>query len=141
MNCSIPVFHVLHYLLEFTQIHVHWVNHPIHPISSSVTPFTFFPQSFPASESFPMSRLFLSGSQSIGASASVFPINIQGWFPLGLIGLISLLSKGLSRVFSNITIWKHQFFGAEPSLWYNSHICTWLLYYKHENAWLLAWVY
>ena len=68
MDCSKPVFPVLHYLLEFAQIHVHWVNHAIQPVSSSVTPFTSFPQSFPASESFPMSQLFLSGGQSIGAS-------------------------------------------------------------------------
>ena len=72
-----------------------------HPtISSSVIPFSSCTQSFPASGSFPMSQLFTSGSQSIGASASVLPVNIQGWFPLGLTGLISLLSKGLSRVFS-----------------------------------------
>ena len=65
----------------------------------------------------------------IGASASpsVLPINIQGWFPLGLVGVISLLSKGFSRVFSSTTVWKHQFFSAQPSLWSNSHICTWLL--------------
>ena len=67
--------------------------------------------------------------QNIGASASasVLPMNIQGWFLLGLIGLISLLSKGLWRVFSSTTVWKHQFFGSQPSLWSNSHICTWLL--------------
>ena len=76
-----------------------------------------------------MSQFFTSGSQSIGvsASASVFPVNIQDWFPLGLTGLISLLSKGLSRVFSNTTIQKHQFFSAQLSLWSNSHIHTWLL--------------
>ena len=95
-------------------------------MSSSAAPFSSCPQSFPASGSFPMSQLFPSGGQSIGASASVLPVNIQGWFPLGLTGLISLLSKGLSRVLSNTTIWKHQFFGAQP-LWSNSHICTWLL--------------
>ena len=78
-------------------------------ISSSVSPFSSCPQSFPASGSFPMSWLFIQGSQSIGASASVFPMNIQGWFPLALMGLISLLSKRLSRVFSSITVWKHQF--------------------------------
>ena len=83
-------------------------------ISSSVVPFSSYLQSFPASGSFPMSWLFASGGQSIGASASalVLPMNIQGWFPFGLTGLISLLSKGLSRVFSNTTVWKHQFFGA-----------------------------
>ena len=98
-----------------------------HPtIWSSVTTFSSCPQSFPASGSFPTTQFFTSGGLSIRASASVFPVNIQGWFPLGLVGLISLLSKGLSRVFSSTTIWKHQFFGAQPSLWSNSHICTWL---------------
>ena len=95
-----------------------------HPtISSSVAPFSSCPQSFPASGSFPMSQFFPSGGQTIGASAlaSVLPVNIQDWFPLGLTSLISLLSKGLSRVFSSTTIWKHQFFGAQPSLWSNSH--------------------
>ena len=98
-------------------------------ISSSVTPFSSCPQSFPASGSFPMSQLFTLGGQSIGisASASVLPMNIQGWFPLGLTGWISLLSKGLSRVFSNTTIQKHQSFSAQPSLWSRSHIHTWLL--------------
>ena len=85
------------------------------------------PSIFPASESFPMSWHFTSGSQSIGASASVLPMNIQDWFPLGLTGLISLLSKGLSRVFSNITVQKHQFFSTQLSLWSNSHIHIWLL--------------
>ena len=99
-----------------------------HPtISSSVIPFSFHLQSFPASESFQMSQFFASGGQSIGASASVLPINIQDWFPLGWTGLISLLSKRLSRVFSNTTVQKHQFFSAQLSLWSNSHICTWLL--------------
>ena len=98
-----------------------------HPtISSSDIPFSC-PQSFPASGSFPMSRLFTSGGQSIGTSASVLPMNIQGWFPLGLTGWISLLSKGLSRVFSNTTVRKHRFFHAKPSFWSNSYIRTWLL--------------
>ena len=93
------------------------------------SPFSSRPQSFPASGSFPMNQLFASGGQSIGTSAlaSVLPMNIQGWFPLGLCGLISLQSKGLSRVFSNTIVQKHQFFGAQPSLWSNSHIHTWLL--------------
>ena len=73
-----------------------------------------------------MSRLFSSGGQSIGASASVHLLNIQCWFPLGLINLISLLSKGLPRVFSSTTIWKHQFFSVQPSFMFHSHICTWL---------------
>ena len=91
-------------------------------------PFSSWPQSFPALGSFPVSQLFTSGGQSIGASASasVFPVNIQGWFPLGQTGLISLFSKGLSRVFSNTSVWNHHFFGAQPSLWCNCHICTWL---------------
>ena len=98
-------------------------------VSSSVVPFFSCPQSSPPSESFPMSWHFTSGGQSIGASASasVLPMNIQGWIPLGLTGFISLLSKGLSRVFSSTTVQKHQFSGAQPSLWSNSHICTWLL--------------
>ena len=87
-----------------------------HPtISSSVSPFFSCPQSFPASGSFPMSRLFTSGGHTIGASASVLPMNIQGWFPLGLTGLISLQSKGLSRIFSNTTVQKHEFFSIPPS--------------------------
>ena len=99
-------------------------NHFIicHPLSSHL-------QSFPASGSFPVSLFFESGGQSIGASASasVLPMNIQDWFPLGLTGLISLQSKELSRVFSNTTVQKHQFFGAQLSLWSHSHIHTWLL--------------
>ena len=100
-----------------------------HPtISSSVVPFSCL-QSIPAAGSFLMSQLFASGGQSIGASASasVPPMNIQGWFPLGLTGLISLQSKDLSRVFSNITVQKHQFFGNQPSLWFSSYIQTWVL--------------
>ena len=103
------------------------VSHPT--ISSFVAPFPYCPEPFPASGSFPMSQLFPSGGQRTGASASesVFPVNIQDWVPLGLIGLISLLSKGLPRVFSSTTIQKYQFFSAQPSLWSNSHIHTWPL--------------
>ena len=92
-----------------------WWCHPT--ISSSVTLFFSCPKSSPASGSFLMSQLFASGSQSIGASAlaSVFPMDIQGWLPWGLVGFISLLSKGLSRVFSSTTVWKHQFFSTQPS--------------------------
>ena len=92
-------------------------------------PFLLLPSAFPESGSFPMSQLFLSGGQSIGvsASASVLPMNIQGWFPLGWTGWISLQSKGPSRVFSNTTVQKHQFFGAQPSSQSNSHMHTWLL--------------
>ena len=128
MDYSIPGFLVLHHFLEFTQIHVLWVmmqsNHLIlcHPL-------LLLSSSFPASGSFPMSWLFASGHQSIGTSALalVLPVNIQDWFPLGLTSLISLLSKGLSRVFSSTTIWKHQFFGTQHTLWFNSHIPKWLL--------------
>ena len=102
-----------------------WWCHPT--ISFSVVPFSSSLQSFPASGSFPMSQFFASGGQSIEASASVFKMNIQDWFPLGLPGLISLLSKGLSRVFSSTTVRKHQFFGIQPPLWSNSHIHTRLL--------------
>ena len=93
-----------------------WWCHPT--ISSSVGPFFSHLQYFPASGSFPMSRFFASGSQSTGvsASASVLPMNIQDWFPLGFTGWISLQSKGVSRVFSNTTVQKHQFFGAQLSL-------------------------
>ena len=100
-----------------------------HPtISSSAIPFFFCLQPFPASGSFPMSHL-LWGGPRIGASASesVLPMNIQGWFLLRLTGLISLLFKGLSRVFSSTTAWKHQFVGTQSSLWASSHILTWLL--------------
>ena len=104
-----------------------WSCHPT--ISSSVIPFSSCLQSFPVSGSFPVNWLFPSDGRSIGASASapVLSMNIQHWFPLGLAGLISLQSKELSIVFSNTTIHKHQFFGAQPSLWSNSHIHAWLL--------------
>ena len=101
-----------------------------HPtISSSVIPFSSCPQSFPASGSFQMSQLFVSGGQSIAvsASASKLPMNIQDWSPLGWTGWISLQSKGLSRVFSNTTVQKHQFFGSQTSSQSNSHIHTWPL--------------
>ena len=106
-----------------------------HPtISSSVVPFFSCLQSFPTSGSFLISQLFSSGGQSIGvsASASVLPMNIQDWFPLGWTAWISLQSKGLSRDFSNITVQKHQFFSVQFSLQPNSHIHTWLL----EKPWL-----
>ena len=113
MNHSTPSLPVHHQLSEFTQIQVQWVSdaiQPSHPLSS--------PQSFPASGSFQMSQLFASCGQSIrvSASASVLPMNIQDWSPLGWTGWISLQSKGLSRVFSNIIVQKHQFFSAHLSL-------------------------
>ena len=102
-----------------------------HPtISSSAVPFFSCLQSFPAAGSFPMNRLFTSGGQSIGASvsASVLPMNIQGWFPLGWTGLISLLSKRISRVFFSTTVQKHQYFSAQLSSQSNIHIHIWLIW-------------
>ena len=119
MDCSMPSFPVHHQLPELTQIHVHGFGDAIQPSHPLLSP---SPPTFNLSQhqagSFQMSQLFPSGGQSIGvsASASVLPMNIQDWFPLGLTGLISLQSKGLLRVFSNTTIQKHQFFGAQLSL-------------------------
>ena len=126
-NCSTPGFSVLHYLPECAQTNVHcqW-GHPT--ISSSDAFFSLCPKSFPALGSFTMSQLFASGGQSIGASASslFLPMNIQDWFPLEWTGWVSSQSKGLTRVFSSTTAQKREFFSAQPSLWSNSHICTWL---------------
>ena len=112
MDHSIPGLPVHHQLPESTQTHVHWVGDA--NISSSVVPFSSCPQSFPASGSLQMSQLFASGGQSIGvsASASVLPMNTQDWSALGWTGWISLQCKGLSRVFSNIIVKKHQVFGT-----------------------------
>ena len=127
VDWGMPGFPVLHYfrVCSISGSLSPWC-HPI--ISSSVVPFSSCLQSFLASGSFLMSQLFALGGQSIGASASasVLPMNIQDWIPLGLTGLISLHSKGLSRVFSNTTVPKHQFFGVQPSLWFNSQNHTWL---------------
>ena len=122
---GLPVHHQLQSLLKLMSIEsVMSSTHLILccPLSSRL-------QSFPASGSFSMSQLFASGGQSIGVSAltSVLPMDIWGWFPLGWTGWISLQSKGLSRVFSNTTVQKHQFFDAQISLKSNSHIHTWLL--------------
>ena len=117
MHSSTPGFPVLYNLLQFAQTRVHWVDDAIQPV-----PFSSRLHSFPASGSFPISQLFASGGQSIGASASasVLPMNIQGWFSLWLTSLSSLLSKELWRFFSSTTVLKHQFFSAQPSLWSNS---------------------
>ena len=125
MDCSMPSFTMSWSLLKFMSIELKMLS----KISSSAITFSFYLQSFPASGSFPVSWLFTSGGQNIGASvpASVLPMNSQSWFPLGLTVWISLLSKGLSRVFSSTTVWKYQFWGAQPSLWSNSHIYRWLL--------------
>ena len=106
------------------------LNQWCHPtISSSVVPFDSCPQSLPASGSFPMSQHFTWGGQGIGVSgsASVLPVNTQDWSPLGWTGWISLQSKRFSRLFSNTTVQKHQFFGAQLSSPSNSHIHTWPL--------------
>ena len=127
MDCNTSGFPVLYHLLEFAQTHVRWVSDtiPSHPLSFPSPP------AFNLSQlgSFPMSQLFASGGQSIRASASesVFSMNIQDRFSLGLSGLTSLLCKELSRVFSKTTVWNHQFFSTQLSLWSNSQICTWLL--------------
>ena len=117
MNHIMPGLPVHYQLPQFTRTHVHRVGDATQP-SHPVVPFSSCPQSLPASGSFPVSQLFTSGGQSIGvsASASFLPMNIQGWFPLGWTGWISLQSKGLSRVISNTTVQKHQFFGAQLSL-------------------------
>ena len=129
MDCSTPGFPVHHQLLELAQTHIHWVSDAIQPSHSLSSPSPPNFSLFLASGSFQMSQFFASGGQSIGvsASASVLPVNIQDSFLLGWTGWISLESKGLSRVFSNNTVQKHQFFSAQLSLWSNSHIHTWLL--------------
>ena len=138
-DCSMPGLPVHYQLLELAPIHIHRVGDAIQPSHRlSVILFSSCLQSFPASGSFPKSRLFASGGQSVrasaSASASVLPVNIQGWFPLGLTGLISLLSKELSRVFSSTIIQKNQFFSAQPCSWPNSHIHTWPL--ERPQLWL-----
>ena len=117
-DCSTPGLPVHHQLPELTQNSCPLSQWCYPTISSSVVPFSSHLQSFPASVSFPMSQFFTSGGQSIGgsASASVIPMNIQDWSPLGWTGLMSLQSKGLSKVFSSTTIQKHQFFGTQLSL-------------------------
>ena len=128
VDCSTPGLPVHCRLLGVTQTHVCWVSDAIQP-SHPIIPFASCLQSFPASGSFLVSQFFESGGQSIGvsASASVLTMNIQDWFHLRWTGWISLQSKGLSRVFSNTTVQKHQFFSAQLSLQSNSHIHIWLL--------------
>ena len=128
MDWSTPDFPVLHYLLSLLKF---MSSELVMPSNHLILchPLLLQPPIFPSITSFPRSQFFVSGGQSIGVSAltSVLPMNIQGWFPLGLTGLISLQSKGLSRVFSNTRVQKHQFFGAQPSLWSSCHIHTWPL--------------
>ena len=128
MDCSTPGFHVLHYLLELAQTHVHWVSDAIqsaHPLLSLLLLLSIFPRI----------RVFSSESALhirwpmywTSASASVCSMTIQGWFPLGLTCLVFFAVQELSRVFSSTTVQKYQFFSAQPSSWSNSHIYTWLL--------------
>ena len=125
IDCSSPGFPVLHYFPDCAKPHV---TESVIPFNHLILcqPLSSCPQSFQALASFSKSWLSTSGGQNIRASASVLPMNIQDWFPLGLNGLI-LLSKELPRVFSSTTLWKHQFLGSQISLWSNSHIHTWLL--------------
>ena len=124
MDCSTPGFPILHHLPELAQTHVHWVGdaiQPSHPLLAPSTPALNFSQH---------QGLFqwVSYSHQVATGlASALPMNIQASFPMGLTGLISLQSKELSRVFSNTTVQKHQFFGPQPPLWSNPHIHTWLL--------------
>ena len=124
MNCSKPGFPVLHHLPELAQTHVHWVSdakQPSHPLS----PPSLSALSLSQHQGlFQRIVFFSAGGQSIKASAPVLLMNIQGWFPLGLTELISLLSKRLSRVFSRNTVRKHYLFSTQPSFWSNSHIPT-----------------
>ena len=127
MNCSTPGLPIHYQLPEFTQTHVHRVSdaiQPSHPLSSPSPP---APNPSQHQGFFPMSQIFAWGGQSIGVSAlaSVLSMNTQGWSPLGWTGWTSLQSKGLSRVFSNTTVQKQQFFGTQPSSQSNSHIRTW----------------
>ena len=117
MEYSMPGHPVHHQLPDFTQTHVHWVGDAIQT-SHPVVPFSSCLQSFPATGSFQMSQFVASGGQNIGVSTSalVLPMNSQDWFPLGWMGLISLQSKGRSRVFSNTTVQKLQYFGVQLSL-------------------------
>ena len=147
MDCSTPGFPVHHCLIELAQTHVHWVGHtiqPSHPLLSPSPPALSLSQHQSLfqrvgllhqvikdwSFSFSISR----SRTGVSASASVLPMNIQDWFPLGLTGLIFFLSKGFSRVLSSTAVQKHQFFGSQPSLWSNSYIRTWLL--EKVRLWL-----
>ena len=116
MDCSTPGFPIRHWLPELAQTHVHRIGDAIQPSHPPLSHFSSCLQSFPASGSFQMSQFFASGDQSFGVSASVLPMNIQDWFPLGLTGWIFLQSKELSGVFYNTTVQKHKVFGAQLSL-------------------------
>ena len=127
MDCSTPLgFPLLHCLPESSQTHVHWVNDAIQRSHFLMTPF-LLPSIFPSIRVFSNELALCIRWQSIGPSASVLPMNIQDWFPLGWTDLTSMLSKALSRVCSSTIVQKNKFFSAQPSLWSNSHIHAWLL--------------
>ena len=134
MDCSMSGFPVLHHLLELAQTHAYWDSEAIQPSHPLLSP-SPLPSIFPSIRE-SLGWLFASGGQSIGASASasVLPMYIQDWFPLGLTGLVSFLSRGLSRVFFSSTVGKHQ-----PSFWSTSPICTWLLENHSFNYMDLCW--
>ena len=137
VDCGTTGFPVHHQLLELAQTHVLWVSdaiQPSHPLNHLI-PFSYL-QSSPASGSFKMSQFFTSGGQSIGvsASASVLPMKIQDWFPLGWTGWISLHSKGLSRVLSNIIVQKHQFFRVQLSLWSSQALYFLALFFEFWDS-------
>ena len=134
-DCSTPGFSVLHCLPEFSQIKDHWVGDPTNHLILC-HPLLFLPSIFPSIRDFSNESALCIRGQSTGASASasVLPINTQDWSTLGLTDLISLLSKGLSRVFSSTRVQKYEFFSAQPSLWSNYYIHTWLL--EKPQLWL-----
>ena len=141
MDCRSRGFPVHHQLPELGQTHVHWVSDTIHLILCR--PLLLPPSIFPSVRVFSNESVFrIRWPLSIGVSASTsfLPMNIQGWSPLGLTGLISLQSKWVSRVFCSITVRKHQFFGTEPSLWSNSRIHMWILYGSVSAKWYLCFL-
>ena len=125
MDCSMPGFPVVHYLPGFSQTHVHWIGDSIQPSHSLLLPSPVL--NFSQHQGLFQWVSFLHQVAKVLELQLQYPMNIQGWFPLGLTGWISLLSKGLSIVFSSTTVWRHQFFGTQTFLLSSSHICMWLL--------------
>ena len=128
MDCSMLGSPVRHYVPEFAQVHVHWVDDASQPLSHLLLSPSPHALNLSQHQVFSNELALCIRWSDYWSFRSVLSMNIQGWFPLDLTGLISLQSKGLSRVFSNTTVQKHQFFGTQPSLWPNSHIHTWLLW-------------
>ena len=136
MDCSMPGFPVVHYLPGFSQTHVHWTGDSIQPSHSLLLPSPAL--NFSQHQGLFQWVSFLHQVAKVLELQLQYPMNIQGWFLLGLTGWISLLSKGLSRVFFSTTVWRHQFFGTQPFLLSSSHICMWLL--KKTTA-LTIWTF